>query len=126
MATVVYKCLKVLYDAIFSFSRSKYRTTNVCFPKVCGIHLRLLELQKSEYEFICSLAIRMKVKFNKYFGECRTVLATIIILDLSRKFEYVQFTFTKFYGLKAPKTYLAPIRNVFNNVFDYYEKELGM
>lgn len=59
------------------------------------------------------MTVKMKVKFNKYFGKCR-------------KFESVQFAFKKFYGLKAAETYSAPIRNAFNNVLDYYKKELGM
>ncbi|XP_040987166.1 zinc finger BED domain-containing protein RICESLEEPER 2-like [Juglans microcarpa x Juglans regia] len=126
MAIVVYKCLKVLYDAVCCFSGSKCLTANVYFPKVCSIHLRLLELQKSEHTNIRSMAIRMKEKFDKHFRECRTVLAIAVILDPQKKFDFVQFAFKRLNGCDEAERILTYIRNTLNDVFEDYVKELSM
>ncbi|KAG6668493.1 hypothetical protein CIPAW_01G174400 [Carya illinoinensis] len=125
MAVVVYKYLKVLYDAICSFSGSKCLTANVYFPKVCSIHLKLLELQKSEHTYI-HMVVRMKEKFDKYFHECITVLAIAVILDPRKKFDFVQFAFEHLNGCHEAGNILADICNTLNDIFDDYAKELGM
>ncbi|KAF5465807.1 hypothetical protein F2P56_015779 [Juglans regia] len=124
-AMVVYKFLRLLYDDSCHFLGCKCPTANMYFSRICGIHFKLLELEKSKHQNICIMATKMKIPFDKYFEKCRTVLAIASILDPRRKHEYVKYAFTKCYDMEVQKDLARNITNALNDIFDYYEKELG-
>ncbi|KAK8669212.1 hypothetical protein V6N13_106648 [Hibiscus sabdariffa] len=67
--------LKLFIEIISVFSSNKCPTANIYFPKICHVHIQLIDWCKSPNNFLSSLATKMKAKFDKYWSKCSLSLA---------------------------------------------------
>ncbi|KAL3508988.1 hypothetical protein ACH5RR_028389 [Cinchona calisaya] len=94
--------LKLFVEVSNGFSGNKFSTANVYFPEICDIHLQLIEWCQNSDEFISSLALKMKSRFDEYWKKCSLALAIASILDPRFKMKLVEYYYPKIYGSSAP------------------------
>ncbi|KAI4341144.1 hypothetical protein MLD38_025903 [Melastoma candidum] len=93
--------LNVFLEVSSDFSRSKYTTANIFFALVCDVHLKLIGWCKSSDSDISSLALKMKSKFDNYWGKCNLGLAIAAFLDPRFKMKLAEYYFPQIYGSSA-------------------------
>ncbi|XP_023765160.2 zinc finger BED domain-containing protein RICESLEEPER 2-like [Lactuca sativa] len=89
--------LKVFHDATLQFSGSLYPTSNLYFPQIFGIHLKLVETKDSPNEYMKKIATQMWSKFSKYWADINLLLAIAVVFDPRYKFSFVEFSYKKLY-----------------------------
>ncbi|KAG8371764.1 hypothetical protein BUALT_Bualt13G0122200 [Buddleja alternifolia] len=94
------KFLKIFYNVTLKFSGSSYITSNSFFRELATVHVGLSNMiSKGDYQ-MASMALRMKEKFNKYWGNIDNInwlLFIAILLDPRYKLKYVNFGFATIY-----------------------------
>ncbi|XP_048138038.1 zinc finger BED domain-containing protein RICESLEEPER 1-like [Rhodamnia argentea] len=90
--------LNVFLEIMNDFSRSRYATANIYFPLICDIHLKLIGWCKSSDDYISSLALKMRSKFDEYWDKCSLGLAVAAFLDPRFKMKLVEYYFPQIYG----------------------------
>ncbi|XP_030466807.1 zinc finger BED domain-containing protein RICESLEEPER 1-like [Syzygium oleosum] len=90
--------LNVFLEIMKDFSRSRYPTANIYFPLICDIHLKLIGWCKSSDDYISSLALKMRSKFDEYWDKCSLGLAVAAFLDPRFKMKLVEYYFPQIYG----------------------------
>ncbi|XP_051115044.1 zinc finger BED domain-containing protein RICESLEEPER 1-like [Andrographis paniculata] len=97
----------------------KCPTSNIYFPEICDMHLQLIEWCKSSDDFLSSLALKMKLKFDIYWSKCSLVLAMAAILDPRFKLKLVEYYFQQIYGSDAPDR-IKEVSDGLREIFDEY------
>ncbi|CAN0913920.1 Zinc finger BED domain-containing protein RICESLEEPER 1 [Linum grandiflorum] len=90
--------LKLFFDVINVFTKSKYPTANIFFSEVCEIHLQLIEWIKNPDEFISNMAVKMKTKFDEYWDKCNLPLAVAAMLDPRFKMKLIEYYYPQLFG----------------------------
>ncbi|GJS31270.1 zinc finger BED domain-containing protein RICESLEEPER 2-like protein [Tanacetum coccineum] len=90
--------LKVFYEATLAFSGSLYPTSNLYFPKVFLIQLKLVKELESPDEYLRKIAKQMWLKFNKYWSDFNLLLAVAVVFDPRYKYSFLEFSYAKLYG----------------------------
>ncbi|KAL3533471.1 hypothetical protein ACH5RR_006992 [Cinchona calisaya] len=124
VAYIVHDCLKKIYDAANHFSGNSFSTSNVFFPDICKLQLKLKEWENSDHDFIRNMASPMKEKFEKYWDECCLVLAIAVVFDPRFKLALVEYNYNVIYGQNA-KQYVDRIRSAIVDLFVEYGGELN-
>ncbi|KAJ4729064.1 Zinc finger BED domain-containing protein [Melia azedarach] len=115
-------CLKLFVEVTNVFTKSKYLTANIYFPEICDIHLQLIEWCKNPDEFVCSLALKMRSKFDEYWDKCNLGLAVAAMLDPRFKMKLMEYYYPLLYGGSASEL----IDDVFECIKTLYnEHSLG-
>ena len=76
---------------------SEYPTVNILLLEVWKIKEVLNEKSLDENDYISAMACKMKLKFDKYWGECNFVVAIAVVLDPQFKMTLINFSFPKIY-----------------------------
>ncbi|KAL5576694.1 hypothetical protein UlMin_018393 [Ulmus minor] len=97
----VHKFLKVFYEATLTFSGTKYPTSSLYFPVVIYCYQILKDALDGEDDYMSSMATKMWVKFQKYWGAFSDTLAIACIFDPRYKLEFIDFVYNKIYGLES-------------------------
>ncbi|KAB1216130.1 putative AC transposase [Morella rubra] len=100
-ASSVTSYLKLFVEIINVFSSNKCPTANMYFPEICDVHIQLIEWCKSPDNFLSSMALKMKAKFDKYWSKCSLALAVAAILDPRFKMKLVEYYYSQIYGSTA-------------------------
>lgn len=111
--------LKLFVEVTNIISGNKFPTANIYFPEICDIHIQLIEWCKSADDFLSSMALKMKAKFDKYWSKCSLALAVAAILDPRFKMKLVEYYYSQIYG----STSLERIKEVsdgFKELFNAY------
>lgn len=101
-ATAIASYLKLLIEVSNVFTGSKHVTANIYFPEICEIHLQLIGWCHKPDEFISSLGLKMKSKFDEYWKKCSLALAISAILDPRFKMKLIEYYYPQIYGSTAP------------------------
>ncbi|KAL5798594.1 hypothetical protein ACOSQ2_003414 [Xanthoceras sorbifolium] len=99
--SVIIGCLKLFVEVTNVFTRSKYLTANIYFPEICDIHLQLIEWCKNPDEYVSSLAVKMRSKFDEYWDKCNLGLAVAAMLDPRFKMKLMEYYYPQLYGSSA-------------------------
>ncbi|KAK4492557.1 hypothetical protein RD792_003369 [Penstemon davidsonii] len=118
-AQIVMECLQAFYDATCHFSGRKYPTSNVFFPDVCEIKVKLMEWRDSEIGLLKEMSGPMQEKFDKYWDECSLVLAVAVVFDPRFKMQIVEYFYGEIYGSNA-LPYIQRVRNSLDDLFFSY------
>lgn len=94
--------MKLFVEVTNVFSGNKHPTANIYFPEMCDVHIQLIEWCKSPNGFISSMAMKMKMKFDKYWSKCSFGLAVAAILDPWFKMKFVKYYNPQIYTSDAP------------------------
>lgn len=100
-ATSVTGYLKLFVEISNIISGNKSPTANIFFPEICDIHIQLIEWCKSTDDFLSSMALKMKARFDKYWSKCSLALAIAAILDPRFKMKLVEYYYSQIYGSTA-------------------------
>ncbi|KAF7822018.1 zinc finger BED domain-containing protein RICESLEEPER 2-like [Senna tora] len=123
-ARVFVKFLKVFYDATLVFSRSLHVTSNVFLMKLCDITKMLNFWIESNDVMLRNMAKNMKTKLDKYWDggdNMNYMLFVAVVLDPRHKMTYIEFCFSKMYGLDKCKHMLVKLKELLVNLFEYYQ-----
>lgn len=90
--------LKVLLEIINLFLNNKNATANIYFPEICHLHIQMIEWCRNPDEFIRSIALKMKSKFDEHWSKCKLSLAFAVILDPRFKMKLVDYYYGQIYG----------------------------
>ncbi|KAL3525140.1 hypothetical protein ACH5RR_013512 [Cinchona calisaya] len=124
VAYIVHDCFKKNYDATNHFSGNSFPTSNVFFPDICKLQLKLKEWENSDHDFIRNMAGPMKEKFEKYWDECCLVLAIAVVFDPRFKLALLEYNYNAIYGENAKK-YVDRVRSAIVDLFVEYGGELN-
>lgn len=94
--------LKFFYEVSNVFVGRKHVTANSYFAEICDIHLQLIEWCQKSDDFISSLALKLKSKFDEYWKKCSLIMAIAAILDPRFKMKLVEYYYPQIYGDSAP------------------------
>ncbi|PSS05926.1 Zinc finger BED domain-containing protein [Actinidia chinensis var. chinensis] len=111
--------MKLFVEVMNVFSGNKYPTANIYFPEICDVHVQLTEWCKSPDDFVGSLALKMKSKFDKYWNKCNLALAIAAILDPRFKMKLVEYYYPQIYGSDAPD-HIKEVSNGIKELFNEY------
>ena len=89
--------LEVFNDATHVTSGSEYPTSNLYLAEVHRVKQVIDEAMESPDLFINEMAIPMKEKFDKYWGECNLLMAIASVLDPRIKFNAIEISFPLIY-----------------------------
>ncbi|XP_043696607.1 zinc finger BED domain-containing protein RICESLEEPER 3-like [Telopea speciosissima] len=85
------QCLEIFYDATMHMLGCKYPTANFYFKDVCGILLKIRGWEQSKDDCISSMAITMRLKYEKYWKGASLFMALGAILDPRYKMILIMF-----------------------------------
>ncbi|KAL0362500.1 UNVERIFIED_CONTAM: Zinc finger BED domain-containing protein RICESLEEPER 2 [Sesamum calycinum] len=94
--------LKFFHEVSNVFVGRKHITANSYFAEICDIHLQLIEWCQKSDDFISSLALKLKSKFDEYWKKCSLIMAIAAILDPRFKMKLVEYYYPQIYGDSAP------------------------
>ncbi|KAL3849340.1 hypothetical protein ACJIZ3_011222 [Penstemon smallii] len=100
-ASTITGYMKFLFEFTNVFLETKNPTANIFFPEICDMHIQLIEWCKSSDDFISSVALKMKNKFDLYWSKCSLSLAIAAILDPRFKMKLVEYYYPQIYGNEA-------------------------
>uniref|UniRef100_A0A7N0V8U3 Transposase n=1 Tax=Kalanchoe fedtschenkoi TaxID=63787 RepID=A0A7N0V8U3_KALFE len=69
-AKLLCEYLKTFYNATLQFAGSSFPTSNIFFPLICDIGLKLKDWEYGSDERLGIFALRMRLKFDKYWEGC--------------------------------------------------------
>ncbi|MED6118191.1 hypothetical protein PIB30_117363 [Stylosanthes scabra] len=118
-ATSVTAYLKLIVEITSVFSGNRFPTANIYFPEICDIHIQLINWCRSSDNFLSSLALKMKGRFDKYWSKCSTVLAVATILDPRFKIKLVEYYYSQIYGSTALDR-IKEVSGVIKELFNAY------
>lgn len=118
-ASSITSYMKLLLEIITILSSNKCPTANIYFPDICDVHIQLIEWCKSPDEFISSLALKMKAKFDKYWSKCSLALAVAAILDPRFKMKLVEYYYPQIYGTDAA-AWIKDVSDGIKELFNAY------
>ncbi|KZV56288.1 zinc finger BED domain-containing protein RICESLEEPER 1-like [Dorcoceras hygrometricum] len=90
--------LKFFLEVSNVFAGGKHSTANSYFAEICDIHLQLIEWCQKSDDFVSSLALKLKTKFDEYWKKCSLIMAIAAILDPRFKMKLVEYYYPQIYG----------------------------
>lgn len=98
---VFLKFLEIFYQTTLKFSSTLQVTTNTFFHELFNLQSIIVNYSKSDDSILTDMAKKMKVKFDKYWGDfsdMNMLLFVAVVLDPRYKIKYVEFLFKKYYN----------------------------
>lgn len=116
--------LELFYDATTVFSSVRIPTSNLYFPEVFTIQLRLIEEMDSYDAYMKKIATDMYSKFDKYWKEYSPLLAIAVVFDPRYKLHFVEFSYRKLYGSDGMLE-AAKFKSKLFSIFESYKSSSG-
>lgn len=117
------KFLKTFYDITLSFFGSLHVTANSFFKQLMDIQKTLNKWRHNVSDLILkTTTANMQVKYNKYWESSviNYLLFVAIYLDPRYKLDYIEFCFTRMYGVKMSEDMLKKLKNLIAKLFEHY------
>lgn len=118
--------LKVFYEATLRFSASLFVTSNTYFHEVCAIRGKLIKWCSSEKSVLQDMAVKMKLKFDKYWGNVEKqnmLLYVAVILDPRYKLKFVLLCLNKLYTEKEVDGMITRVKDCLSKLVSHYSNE---
>ncbi|KAJ6791106.1 zinc finger BED domain-containing protein RICESLEEPER 2-like [Iris pallida] len=100
-AESVCKILEAFSEASNIFSGTSYPTSNLFLPELWKIK-QILNNKILEYEgtfYMKEMVDKMKIKFDKYWGDCNLLMSIAAVLDPRYKMKLIKFCFPRIYPI---------------------------
>ncbi|KAH9619729.1 hypothetical protein KSS87_019610 [Heliosperma pusillum] len=111
--------LKLFVEITNVMTNNKSPTSNIFFPEICDVHVQLVDWCHSSDEFIKSMTLKMKAKFDLYWNTCSLSLAIAVIVDPRFKMKLVEYYYPKIYGDDAQE-YIKEVSDGIRELFNEY------
>ncbi|CAA2956151.1 zinc finger BED domain-containing RICESLEEPER 2-like [Olea europaea subsp. europaea] len=124
-AQIFVKFLKTFYDMTLKVSDSLYVTSNTFFQELCEIHGELNELAKDPNSLMGKMAISMRRKHDKYWGnheKFNDLLFIATVFDPRCKLELLKVGFEIMYNEEIAKKMLAKVENSIHRLYNCYKE----
>ncbi|XP_047340261.1 zinc finger BED domain-containing protein RICESLEEPER 2-like [Impatiens glandulifera] len=115
--------LKEFWTATHIILGSEYPTSNLFLQEVQKIKSTLDGHVNDEDSFIKELVLKMKTKFDKYWGECNLLMALAAVLDPTKKMLAVEFCFPKLYSHGDAQRNICKVKDALVSLYDVYVAE---
>ncbi|XP_057990566.1 zinc finger BED domain-containing protein RICESLEEPER 2-like [Hevea brasiliensis] len=106
-------------------SGSRYVTSNIFFNEISSVDCLLQEWQGSDNMELACMGDRMKVKFDKYWGDpdkMNKIIYISVVVDPRYKMEFMKFSLSTVYGKEKGMELAKKIKLVVYELFDEYKK----
>jgi len=123
------KFLQVFYEVTVEISGSLYSTSNIYFNILQKVYNCLMEYCDSDDYLLSSMAIKMKIKYDKYWGDFEKInplLFVASVLDPRYKMVILEFWFTSNVGEEKAKKITTKLKNALEQLYDHYDKNVGV
>ncbi|XP_057461082.1 zinc finger BED domain-containing protein RICESLEEPER 2-like [Actinidia eriantha] len=116
----VCQVLAIFNEVTKIISRSAYPTSNLFLIEVWRMKEILDAKSVDENNYIRAMVLKMKKKFDKYWGECNLLMAIGAVLDPRCKMIFIEFCFPEIYHPEAEANkYIAMVHEALYEL--YYE-----
>ncbi|CAK8541604.1 unnamed protein product [Lathyrus sativus] len=115
--------LKLFYDATLRISSSSCVTSNMYMFEVLGIGIAIKQMCNSEDVRISLMAKNMRKKYDKFWGNPRSLnmlLLTALVLDPRHKVKFVSWCADKNYNGGEATYLIDKLRSCLNSLFEEY------
>ncbi|XP_074360713.1 zinc finger BED domain-containing protein RICESLEEPER 2-like [Apium graveolens] len=124
-ATKVMQFLEVFDEATTVFSGYEYPTSNVFLPEIWKIKELLLLTSVNDSRYMREMTLKMKDKFEKYWGECNLIMSIAYVLDLRYKLQLAIFCFPKIYLTEyEANRNVEMVKRCLYELYEHYVKNL--
>ncbi|KAL6861856.1 hypothetical protein ACP4OV_017556 [Aristida adscensionis] len=115
--------LKPFFKVTERLSGTLYVTSSAFFHDFLLMHTELVKLAEgNDYDW-SAMAVRMKEKFDKYWGNVAVLnplLFMAVALDPRRKLKYIEFCSRHMYDQEKAKEFVSTIEKGLTRLFDWY------
>nr|XP_027101094.1 zinc finger BED domain-containing protein RICESLEEPER 1-like [Coffea arabica] len=112
--------LKTFWTATHVISGSDYPTANLYLNEVCRIKVLLDSKVDDDDDFVRSMVQKMKLKFDKYWGECNLLMSIAAILDPRCKMRVINYCFPLLYPPHEVQSNIGKVRQALYDLYDEY------
>ncbi|KAJ0682223.1 putative transcription factor/ chromatin remodeling BED-type(Zn) family [Helianthus annuus] len=98
LAGIICKKLKVFYDVTELFSGNKYPTANIFFKSMYEITYALTQWSQDSEKMIKEMAMKMILKYDKYWKVIHGFMGVAAILDPRYKLKIMEYSFPRLYS----------------------------
>ncbi|XP_028090266.1 zinc finger BED domain-containing protein RICESLEEPER 1-like [Camellia sinensis] len=112
--------LAIFNEVTNIISWSEYPTSNLFLAEVWRIKEILNEKSVDDNDYIKAMALKMKRKFDKYWGECNLLMAIAAVLDPRFKLMLVQFCFPEIYPEAEATRNISMVRDALYELYNEY------
>ncbi|XP_043818222.1 zinc finger BED domain-containing protein RICESLEEPER 2-like [Manihot esculenta] len=113
------------YELTLRISGSRYVTSNLFFSEVSDLAFILNQWINSNDLDMKSMGERMKVKFDKYWGDVdkmNKIIYFAVVLDPRDKFEFMEYSFSQMYGKEKGVELFNKVKSCLFDLFNEYKK----
>ncbi|XP_019200350.1 PREDICTED: zinc finger BED domain-containing protein RICESLEEPER 2-like [Ipomoea nil] len=118
--TKVCSILEAFWTATHIISGCDYPTSNLFLQEVQKIKAALDSRANDEDSFIKDLVGKMKMKFDKYWGECNLLMTIGAVFDPTKKMLAVEFCFPRLYSDNEAKENISKVKEIINTLYEEY------
>lgn len=99
---------------------TEYPTSNLFLPELWQIKEILDEKSMSGSSYMMEMARKMKLKFDKYWGECNLLISIAAVLDPRNKMKLIEFAFQSIYKEDDANRYVITVQNCLYELYKEY------
>ncbi|XP_021754810.1 zinc finger BED domain-containing protein RICESLEEPER 2-like [Chenopodium quinoa] len=111
------------YELTLRVSGTSYVTSNLFFHELVNVSSLLKELCASDDPEMCSMALKMKDKYDKYWGNPEKINMLIfiaVVLDPRYKLDYVEWMIKEIYDEYIALKLVKNLRETLNALYEEY------
>ena len=125
MQSPSYHFLEMFYDATLRISGSSYVTSNLYMKEVFALGRRIQQYRDDDDLSISLMASKMKAKYNKYWGNAKTInmlLLIAVVLDPCHKLDYVEWCLVNSFGAEVGGELKTKLSSCLHSLYNLYIK----
>jgi hypothetical protein len=123
------KFLQVFYDVTLKISSSMYSTSNLFFDILCSVYSYLIEYFESSDPSLSTMANKMKVKYDKYWGDVEKINSLLFVTSLLNpryKIIALEYWFRLSFGVDKAKWMDTQLKWVLGRLYKHYSNGYKM
>lgn len=99
-------------------SGSEYPTSNLLLTELYNIKKLLNEANVGEGAYMVGMINKMKVKFDKYWGECNLLISIAAVLDPRNKMKLIEWCFPEIYSIVEAAKHITTVRETLRILYN--------
>ncbi|XP_074322707.1 zinc finger BED domain-containing protein RICESLEEPER 1-like [Apium graveolens] len=122
-ASIFVKFLATFYEVTLKFSGTLQVTSNNFYHEICEIHSQLVELADANDPLLSKMAVSMKKKYDKYWGNADNINPLIflaVVLDPRYKMKYLRYCFDSVYDSESAARIIVKVEGILQCLFICY------
>ncbi|KAE8704271.1 hypothetical protein F3Y22_tig00110458pilonHSYRG00383 [Hibiscus syriacus] len=120
--------LEHFYEVTLRVSGTSYVTSNSFFDELTEICILLRDVQLSADVEFSVMAMRMKDKFEKYWGDIEKMNMLVFVgcvLDPRQKLSYLEFALSEMYDSEKSFEVMQKLKETLNELYDEYKPRVS-